>query len=92
MRLIDADKLNRKDINSANIPMNFIDTAPTVKAISIEVVEQIKNSLEKMPFYFGTTFHGETIKTVDVDKVIEMLDEAIKEVEHGALFDKTNGR
>jgi hypothetical protein len=29
-RLIDADKLNRKDINCANVPMNFIDTAPTI--------------------------------------------------------------
>ena len=33
MRLIDADKLNRKDVNCANVPMNFIDTAPTVEAI-----------------------------------------------------------
>lgn len=33
MRLIDADKLNRKDINCANVPMNFIDTALTVEAI-----------------------------------------------------------
>ena len=32
-RLIDADKLNRKDVNCANTPMNFIDTAPTVEAI-----------------------------------------------------------
>ena len=32
-RLIDADKLNRKDVNCANVPMNFIDTAPTVDAI-----------------------------------------------------------
>jgi hypothetical protein len=29
-RLIDADALNRKDVNCANIPMNFIDTAPTI--------------------------------------------------------------
>lgn len=29
-RLIDADALNRKDVNYANIPMNFIDTAPTI--------------------------------------------------------------
>lgn len=33
MRLVDADKLNRKDVNCANVPMNFIDTAPTVEAI-----------------------------------------------------------
>lgn len=32
-RLIDANKLNRKDVNCANVPMNFIDTAPTVDAI-----------------------------------------------------------
>ncbi len=29
-RLIDADALNRKDVNCANVPMNFIDTAPTI--------------------------------------------------------------
>ena len=29
-KLIDADALNRKDVNCANVPMNFIDTAPTI--------------------------------------------------------------
>ena len=29
-RLIDADALNRKDVNCANVPMNFIDTASTI--------------------------------------------------------------
>lgn len=29
-RLIDADALNRKDVNCANIPMNFIDDAPAI--------------------------------------------------------------
>jgi len=29
-RLVDADALNRKDVNCANVPMNFIDTAPTI--------------------------------------------------------------
>ena len=29
-RLIDADALNRKDVNCANVPMNFIDIAPTI--------------------------------------------------------------
>ena len=29
-RLIDADKLNRKDLNCANVPMNFIDIAQTI--------------------------------------------------------------
>ena len=29
-RLIDADAINRKDVNCANVPMNFIDTAPTI--------------------------------------------------------------
>lgn len=29
-RLIDADALNRKDVNCANVPMNFIDTAPAI--------------------------------------------------------------
>jgi len=29
-RLIDVDALNRKDVNCANVPMNFIDTAQTI--------------------------------------------------------------
>ena len=29
-RLIDADALNRKDVNCANVPMNFINTAKTI--------------------------------------------------------------
>ena len=29
-RLIDADALNRKDVNCANVPMNFIDSAHTI--------------------------------------------------------------
>ncbi len=29
-RLIDADALNRRDVNCANVPMNFINTAPTI--------------------------------------------------------------
>ena len=29
-RLIDADTLNRKDVNCANVPMNFIDIASTI--------------------------------------------------------------
>lgn len=29
-RLIDADALNRKDVNCANVPMNFIDIASTI--------------------------------------------------------------
>ena len=41
-RLIDADALNRKDVNCANVPMNFIDTAPTIieadKEYEVEVV------------------------------------------------------
>lgn len=28
--LIDVDALNRKDVNCANIPMNFIDIAPRI--------------------------------------------------------------
>lgn len=84
MRLIDADKLKIVnlgigDYNIWGVEDCDINNAPTVKAIPLDKVEQIKNRLEKMPFYFGTTFHGETIKTVDVDKVIKMLDEAIKE-------------
>lgn len=33
-RLIDANKLNRRSINCANYPMNFIDAAPTVETIT----------------------------------------------------------
>lgn len=29
-RLIDANALNRRNVNCANVPMNFIDVAPTI--------------------------------------------------------------
>ena len=60
MRLIDVDKLNRKDVNCANTPMNFIDTAPTVEAIPkadyevklkadmVAILNQIKDEIEKV--------------------------------------------
>ena len=38
-RLIDADALNRKDINCAGTPMNFIDIAPTIIEADIETEE-----------------------------------------------------
>lgn len=47
MRLIDADKLNRKDVNCANVPMNFIDTAPTVEAIpKVNVYKAIQEMMK----------------------------------------------
>lgn len=48
-RLIDVDKLNRKDVNCANVPMNFIDTAPTVEAIPKDQYEaRLKADLAAM--------------------------------------------
>ena len=38
-RLIDADAINRKDVNCANVPMNFIDNAPTIIEADKESVE-----------------------------------------------------
>jgi hypothetical protein len=38
-RLIDADALNRKDVNCANVPMNFIDAAQTIVEADKEVKE-----------------------------------------------------
>lgn len=38
-RLIDADALNRKDVNCANTPMNFIDTAHTIIEADKEINE-----------------------------------------------------
>lgn len=29
-RLIDADALDRRNVNCANVPMNFVDVAPTI--------------------------------------------------------------
>ena len=39
-RLIDADALNRKDVNCANVPMNFIDTAQTIIEADGDVIKE----------------------------------------------------
>ena len=68
-RLIDADKLNRKDVNCANVPMNFIDTAPTVEAIPkadyearlkadmVAMLEELKEQVREMHEDFFETEH-----------------------------------
>ena len=39
-RLIDANALNRKDVNCANVPMNFIDTAQTIIEADGDVIKE----------------------------------------------------
>ena len=46
-RLIDADALNRKDVNCANVPMNFIDIAPTIIEAKSEE-EETENKSENI--------------------------------------------
>ena len=44
-RLIDADALNRKDVNCVNVPMNFIDNAPTI----IEADRESRMRIDEFP-------------------------------------------
>ena len=81
-RLIDADKLNRKDVNCANVPMNFIDTAPTVEAIPkadyearlkadmVAMLTEIQLEIEEMPMHYDPR---------DVNDLIQQKIDKLKE-------------
>ena len=92
-RLIDVDKLNRKDVNCANVPMNFIDTAPTVEAIPktdyenrlkadmVAMLTEIQSEIEKKSYY-DTTIIGDyedevRIDLVELDDVNEVIQQKI---------------
>ena len=92
MRLIDADKLNRKDVNCANTPMNFIDTAPTVKAIPkadyevrlkadmVAILNKIKDEIEKVFCISVVTNELRTPMEVKTE-ISQIIDKHIKESE-----------
>ena len=79
MRLIDADTLNRRNVNCANVPMNFIDTAPTVKAIltadMIDILEKIKVEIEGLTYYWC-----EVNPRSVIDDVLQIVDKYRKGV------------
>ena len=63
MRLINADKLNRKDVNCANVPMNFIDTAPTVEAIpKADYENRLKADLKAILAELQLEFEENTVR------------------------------
>lgn len=83
MRLIDADVLNRRNVNCANVPMNFIDTAPTVEAIPksdvIDIFKKIKVEIENEK-HIGFTPQD---FADGLDLALEIIDKHIKnEVNH----------
>lgn len=79
MRLIDADVLNRRNVNCANVPMNFIDTAPTVEAIPtadmIDILEKIKVEIEGLTYYWC-----EVNPRSVIDDVLQIVDKYRKGV------------
>ena len=90
MRLVDADKLNRKDVNCANVPMNFIDTAPTVEAIPKDQYENRLKAdmvamLEDLRLDFqeaelaGVFDNKELIFADEVDDLVQQKINALKE-------------
>ena len=96
MKLIDADKLNRKDVNCANVPMNFIDTAPPVEAIPKDqyearlkadmliMLEELKEQLREMhEDFFETEHFDEAYGVSNSIDVIQQKIDALKESENG---------
>lgn len=73
MRLIDVDKLNRKDVNCANVPMNFIDTAPTVEIIpTVDTLDKIKTEIENI--YCGQYCENPLTADMVKERVLEIID------------------
>ena len=90
MRLVDADKLNRKDVNCANVPMNFIDTAPTVEAIPKDQYEnRLKADMVAMLEDLDLQIDESAAYNLEVAKVQRLIRDRIdklkeiKEVEDG---------
>ena len=78
-KLIDVDKLNRKNVNCANVPMNFIDTAPTVEAIP---KCQINKAIEKIEQYICDV-ETDTIKAQGMAQALDIFEQTLGEVEDG---------
>lgn len=85
MRLIDADKFeafvirtngDEEFVNGVQYVLEKIDNAPTVKAIPLERVEQIRNEIERKAHsgqWSDATMYG-------MLKAVAIIDKAIKEV------------
>lgn len=80
-RLIDVDKLNRKDVNCANVPMNFIDTAPTVEAIPKDQYEnRLKADMVAMLEELDLQLDESAAYNLEVAKVQRLIREKINEL------------
>ena len=75
MRLIDVDKLNRKDVNCANVPMNFIDTAPIIEAYTkdeiIAMLKKLQQAILVHQRFQSSTTLTRVVKTTDIEIEIE---------------------
>lgn len=78
MRCIDADELLKQPLNLANYPSNFVHIAPTVEAVPLSVIEEIKTELPEHSFWQDAG--GEPL--VAIRDVIEIIDRKVKEIKH----------
>ena len=76
MRLIDADELLKKPLDTANYPSNFVREAKTVEAVSLSVIEKIHTEVGNLEWYGDDAFWD------GVNAVTSIIDQAIKEIEH----------
>lgn len=88
MRLIDADRLNEVlNINfghtgGADVLRQLIDIQPTVQAVPIEVLQEIRREIEK-PLHDERCFDTADAKAqyIALNWVCELIDKHIKEIE-----------
>lgn len=87
MRLIDADRLNEVlNINfghtgGADVLRQLIDIQPTVQAVPIEVLQEIRQEIDKWHHLTDKAFND------GIDTALEIIDKHIKEIEGEDLGD-----
>ena len=88
MRLIDADRLksmysiNQGNFNTVVGIQKWIDNAPTIQAVPIEVLEKIRAEIEK-PLHDERCYDTENAKAqyIALNWVLEIIDKYRKEQE-----------
>ena len=79
-RLIDADRLKevfRRNVVGAKAYDDLFNAAPTEKCVPVEVLQEIRQEIEKKQTY--KLFLGSPDLYIDRDSTLEILDEYIKE-------------
>lgn len=83
MRLIDADKLERKNFSECMDSMEMmciVDNEPTIKAIPLDEIKQVRERIMLLDSFLYMRKDSVT-ECVNANKVLGILDRLIKEYE-----------